>query len=438
MLSRLCCRLRLAGRLPGRYAARPKDTSRYSVDYVKSSPRVLRAIGSPDQGALQVSGPPFAVRPILYLFCFSHHFFLHLMIFAIREGSSDLKPLVSFWSPKELELERYILPNADSDDPILNEVVFGEPLLLVSNQVGTRAKKRADILALDQLGNGVIVELKRGRGVLGVETQALQYLADFSSSRGADFIERFSRYHRDLENNVRGFIGDGERLENLNRRSRIILLARGFDPSIYSMGKWLGENGVAFRCVTYTPFEIDGDRFLSFSLAFDQSPGSIYPLSFQTRARGPEYYWHNIGVAEKDWWAYLRTSGQIAASFTDQPGDRGEQVLKKYIKGDHIIAYASGYGAVGWGTIEKPQSYRLLTRGEIEDKQGGKYLHRLSICWGGVAPSLDRGIPPAEVRDHYGIHHPRTTSVPIDRGKATRLIEEMNRRFDSGANMRVD
>jgi hypothetical protein len=345
------------------------------------------------------------------------------------DQASDLSPLVTSWVPKELELERYILPNAISDEPILNEAVFGEPLLLVSNQVVTRTRKRADILALDRLGNGVIIELKRERGSLGVETQALQYLADFSSYRGADFVAHFSKYNPSLEDNIRGFIGDGERLDDLNRRSRIILMARGFDPSIFSMGKWLGENGVAFRCVAYTPFEIHGDRFLSFSLAFDQSPGVIYPLLFRSRARGPEVYWHNIGTAEEEWWSYLRSQGQISASFNNQPGDQGEQILKSYVQGDRIVGYAKGHGAVGWSTVENPRSYRLLAPGTPDDRRGGHHLHRLGVRWRATAKSLTEGISPAELKERFEIHHPVSTSVRIDRVKAERLIDEMNRRF---------
>jgi hypothetical protein len=42
----------------------------------------------------------------------------------------------------------------------------------------------------DQAGNSVIVELKRQAGSLGVETQTLQYLADFSAFKGRDFLAR--------------------------------------------------------------------------------------------------------------------------------------------------------------------------------------------------------------------------------------------------------
>jgi hypothetical protein len=110
------------------------------------------------------------------------------MIYRINPDTKTIKPIESTWTPREVELEKCLLPQKDTDDPILEPSVFGsEELLLVSNQVKTRQRKRADILALDHAGNVVIVELKRDNGVLGVETQALQYLADFSVYKGQDF-----------------------------------------------------------------------------------------------------------------------------------------------------------------------------------------------------------------------------------------------------------
>jgi len=94
------------------------------------------------------------------------------MIFKFNKATHSLEAFKSTWTPKELELEKYLLPPKGSDEPILEPSAFGEPLLLISNQVKTRLKKRADILALDRAGNAVVIELKRGSGMLGVEMQA--------------------------------------------------------------------------------------------------------------------------------------------------------------------------------------------------------------------------------------------------------------------------
>ena len=101
------------------------------------------------------------------------------------------------------------------------------------------------------MGNSVIIELKRKNSPLGVETQALQYLADFSKFKGQAFIKRFLADNPGLEENIYGFLGDEVKTEDINKNSRIILLARSFDPTLFSMGEWLSSRGIAFRCIEY-------------------------------------------------------------------------------------------------------------------------------------------------------------------------------------------
>jgi hypothetical protein len=45
----------------------------------------------------------------------------------------------------------------------------------------------------------------------------------------------------------------------------------------------------------------------------------------------------------------LVQTGQIATGFDGQPGDQGEKILRNYIQGDTIVAYATKHGAIGWG-----------------------------------------------------------------------------------------
>jgi hypothetical protein len=350
------------------------------------------------------------------------------MIFKLNHTLDKSEPVVSHWVPKELDLEKYILPSNPSE-PVLNQAVLGEPLLLVSNQVRTRQKKRADILCLDRAGSGVIVELKRDRGVLGVETQALQYLADFSAYQGEQFLRHFDKPSRQLETDIHSFLGGAVQLEALNKRSRVILVARGFEPALFSIGEWLSRNGVAFRCIEYTPVQIGNDKYLSFSVVFDHSPINLFPLVFASGAREPGYFWHNIGRSDDTWWRFLVQAGQISASFENRPGDAGERLLKSYVLGDIVIAYAKGFGAVGWGRIEQADSYRPIPPGSKDDYLRGEHLHRLAVKWHAHAQRLADGISPEQLRTQFGIYHPISTSVSIDFGRARTLVDALSQRF---------
>ncbi len=352
------------------------------------------------------------------------------MLFEIK--NQKLRRVNSDWNPYELEIEKYIIETDQEGNEFLSRYVFGEDLLLISNQVKTGLKKRVDILALDRFGNGVIVELKRDRA-LGAETQVLQYLAELSKFKGTNFIKHFSNIPN-LEEKIRGFLDNSMNVDDINKNMRIILIARRFDNALLAMGEWLSNRNIPFKCISYSPVELENRRFISFSVVFDRAPEtiSIYPLTFNFIARDPGIFWHNIAYEDNDWWKFLVRRGQIPACFENSPGDEGERILKSYIKGDKIVAYASGYGAIGWGLIEDPNSYRLLKPGDKDDKLDGECLHRLNIKWMATANTLDEGISARDVREKFGIFHPLRTSVAIDRTKGEKLIEALNKRFCKG------
>jgi len=355
------------------------------------------------------------------------------MLFTLDEERGKILPVDANWNPKELDLERYLVTHLDDDVPVLSEYVFGEPLLLISNQVRTRNNKRADILALDRAGQGVIIELKRNDGRLGVETQALQYLADFSAYSGYDFLRRFSKNKNVTEEILFGFAGDGLKLEGLNRKPRVILVARDFDESVFSIGEWLSSKGVAFRCISYTPVELLGQRMLSFSIAFDRSPDALYPLAFSQMAREPGYFWHNIARADESWWQHLVESEEIPACFENRRDDLGEKLLKRYVTGDTIIAYAKGFGAVGWGVIADANSYQLVQPGSKRDQLNGNCLHRLSIKWRSTARSLRQAVTAEYIRNEFGIYHPISTSVSIATQSGRRLTRHLDAAFSANS-----
>ena len=356
------------------------------------------------------------------------------MLFQIKNGKAVRFARQSTWALRELELERYLIArnDADSKATLLNGSMFGEAdqLLLLKNQVRTKHGKRADIVALDRMGNVVIIELKRDEGKLGVETQALQYLADISAYKGRNLITRF----KSREEDIKSFLGADAFLDELNRHSRIILMARAFDRSIFSIGEWLASAGVAFRCIEYMPIEIGLQRFLTFSVIFDRSRESLYPLRFDSGPRNPQCFWHNIGDRgfkdKNKWWQHLVQTGEISASFDNQPGDSGEQLLQGYIPEDKIIAYSSGHGALGWGLVGHPKYQLIGTRDDIPFSLGGRHLHRLrGIDWKDCAINLQDAFPADHVLKQFKIYWPVQTRSRIDEDKADRLIDSFKKRF---------
>ncbi len=351
------------------------------------------------------------------------------MLFKVDNESKKLKPVTDFWQISELELEKYILTSQDTDVQTLNHSIFNEELLIISNQVRTKSKKRADILALDKMGNAVIVELKRDQGNLGVETQALQYLADFSNYRGKNFLDHFVK-EEDIEN-VISFIGGDQAIESINENSRILLIANGFDSTLFSMGEWLFSKGVGFRCVSYAPVLVENCKLISFSLAFDRSLENLYPLNFSSIGRRPKIFWHNVGFNEHEWLTYLYEKETITANFDCEIDDPGYKLLRSYIAGDRLIAYVTGFGAVGYGEITKhPQTtYELVKEQSPEDIRNGSHLHRIHITWKAFTTEAENAIKTSEIRNTLGIYHPVSTSTGMDQDKGEQLVNMLKNKF---------
>jgi hypothetical protein len=347
------------------------------------------------------------------------------MLFAVDLQKYSMSSYVSSWNPTELAVEQYIVDSTETG--LLREDVFGGQFFIARQQPRTADGKRADIVAFDEFGNLVIVELKRDIAYLGVETQALQYLAAFSQHRGADLL-RHMGVGIEKEMELRHFLRSGE-IDDLGQSSRIILVARSFDRALFSMGKWLATKGVGFRCIEYQPVEVNGQHFLSFSVAFDDTPACAFPLAFSTSfKRSPMTFWHNIGVSSDDWWTFLKDTSKITAGFDGAPNDPGEVLLRSYIANDRVVAYASGFGAVGWGEIEKPV-YTLIQPGSTDDFLKGDQLHRLSVRWRATASSLNQAVPAKEIFTELGIYHPLRTAVAIDAKAGKALTDILTARF---------
>ncbi len=142
-------------------------------------------------------------------------------------------------------------------------------------------------------------------------------------------------------------------------------------------------------------------------------------------------YWHNIGFNEQNWWQYLKTNQIITANFTNQAGDEGEKLLTSYHQADTIIAYASSFGAIGWGMITKNSTYQLISTDSSENLKNGQHLHRLKIEWQCVADKIEDAIKAGDILNKFNIHHPIPTSVRItDNEKAELLIQELENKFN--------
>lgn len=314
------------------------------------------------------------------------------------------------WKPSETEIESLIVDAAQSEDTIYQ--IFKERILILGQQVSLRnpaiqkaSKKRLDLLGVDSQGNGVVIELKKDDGYLGMETQALTYISMVAPHKGAGFLNLLGLEGSELEdkiNAVKAFCDCD--LENINRNTRLFLMAQDFDPAVFSIGAWLSENGFSFKCISFKPVLLDNQSYLNFSVSFEASPLSMRALKFKTQSsRAREVYWHNIGLADQAWWDYTKRESIVTASFDNQdtPASEGYKMISTYKEGDTIVAYASGFGAIGFGVVKgsKPE-YKSHGLPQFENQ----HYHRLGVEWKHTVP-LAKAIS-AQLIKEYGLYHP--------------------------------
>jgi len=106
------------------------------------------------------------------------------------------------------------------------------------------------------------------------------------------------------------------------------------------------------------------------------------------------YYLFNIGAPNTDqWWVRNRSMGIITTGFANAPGDRGEKILQNLNSHDWVIAYASGYGAIGAGQVDSDETYRLLSRRRLPAGWESHHRHLRDVKWIHYVESLTDAVP---------------------------------------------
>lgn len=111
------------------------------------------------------------------------------------------------------------------------------------------------------------------------------------------------------------------------------------------------------------------------------------------------YYLFNIGGPYTDeWWARNVLMGIITTGFDNRAGDQGEHLLQTLCEGDWVIAYASGYGAVGAGRVLGEDTYQLLRHRDLPANYESDHRHIRSVQWIYFFSCLEDAIPFAQLQ----------------------------------------
>lgn len=149
-----------------------------------------------------------------------------------------------------------------------NPEMLGEDLLVVSIEFDrfSNSNDRLDVLALDRLGNLVVVELKRDSASGYADLQAIRYAAMVSSMTIDVLIPYYIAYRKkyygdqlsegQAKDQIVEFV-ETETFAEFSTKPRIILCSEGFSQEITATVLWLRDNGIDISCVKITPYKID-------------------------------------------------------------------------------------------------------------------------------------------------------------------------------------
>lgn len=152
-----------------------------------------------------------------------------------------------------------------SPDSFCEEI--GESLWVIGQEVrpSDAVPDRIDILAVDDVGNAVVIELKRGTHKMQL-LQAVSYAGMVSRWPADRFIETLAANYSQSSDDARAAIEDhtGSDISSVNHVQRILLIAEDFDPALLVAAEWLHENfGVDIRCYRLQLSQESGNDYLT-------------------------------------------------------------------------------------------------------------------------------------------------------------------------------
>jgi hypothetical protein len=172
--------------------------------------------------------------------------------------------------------------------------ILGEPLLILSMEFDrfSNSNDRLDLLALDEDGNLVVIELKRDSAAGLADLQAIRYAAMVSSMTVEMVLPYFVSYrakycghqmsHTEARDEIRSFV-KAEDFSELSSKPRIILCSEGFSPEITTTVLWLRQSSIDITCVKITPYHFNGQSVIVPNIIIPLQEAKEYLIEIQTK-----------------------------------------------------------------------------------------------------------------------------------------------------------
>jgi hypothetical protein len=260
--------------------------------------------------------------------------------------------MTQLYSAKNGKLTQIGLTRLSNEDQLQgwiaeNPSLIGLDVLIIGREISTDFGGRIDILGLDEDGNTVIIECKRGQTPRDVIAQILDY-ASWVATLSTRRIHEIAKLKLSKPLDVAFLERFGSTLpEALNRSHNLLIVASEFDASSRRIVEYLAENHeMAINTAFFTTFEHKGEILLATDWLLDKEEVT---QRAESKAQAPwtGLWYYNVGQDEHRQWEDMRKYGFIAAGgslYYSNP-------LKRLSVSDRVCAYQKNTGYVGYGLV---------------------------------------------------------------------------------------
>ena len=216
--------------------------------------------------------------------------------------------------------------------------LLSDELLVIGRQIRQYGVP-LDLLAVDQEGNLVVIELKRDRTPRDVVAQALDY-ASWVQGFGREDVDHFAHEHlgESFDAAFQRTFGH-EPPEIVNERQRMYIVASALDSATQRIVEYLSTtHGVDINAATFAYFNTAGGEFVARSMLLDEE-------DVERRARGRHSSKRPPPRSEAELRIVADEHG--VADLWDQALDGFRRVAKQNTSGRHCTSKPSSMKVIG-------------------------------------------------------------------------------------------
>lgn len=249
-----------------------------------------------------------------------------------RRKPLDLEERIEDWVAKDLSL-------------------IGVDGVILGQQVITAHGKRIDLLAMDEEGNLIVVELKRDRSPRDIVAQVLDY-ASWVCKLTTNEVHEITQTYRNLSlaEVYRAKFGKAPP-ETLNATHQMIVVASEVDEATKRIIEYLSEeHDVGINASFFNIFGAEGFEWLTADSLLDQEEVKDRSIK-KARAPWSGLYYITGGTEDYRPWEEMRQNGFVSAS----GGRIYSNKLDNLEIGARVFFYQKGTGYLGYGRVTTPK-----------------------------------------------------------------------------------